>query len=165
MSKKVFFQSFGVITIILGMLFIAVTVELQKKQKSPPCIVIQDTIGFMGKSPEKGLMEALDYYEVKFPEIVYAQAVLETRHFTSKICKEYNNLFGLYNNNTKNYYRFNHWSESVIAYINCIQYRYFKNESYYRFLEYMGYAEDPEYIIKLKRIVNHGKTENIYQKH
>lgn len=108
----------------------------------------------LSESPEDGLLEALDYYGVKHPEIVYAQAILETGHFRSIVCKEYNNLFGLYNSRTKSYYRFDHWSESVVAYLDFIQYRYKPPNDYYRFLSDIGYAEDPEYINKLKRIVN-----------
>lgn len=96
----------------------------------------------------------MDYYGMKHPEIVYAQAILETRHFRSKVCREYNNLFGLYNSRAKDYYKFDHWSESVVAYLDYIQYRYKPPNDYYKFLSDIGYAEDPEYINKLKRIVN-----------
>lgn len=109
---------------------------------------------FFTKSPEDGLMEALEYYGVQHPKIVYAQAVLETGHFKSDLCLNGNNLFGLYNSRKKEYYRFDHWTESVEAYINFIQYKYKPPNDYYRFLDNIGYAEDPHYINKLKRIVN-----------
>lgn len=109
---------------------------------------------FFDKSPEEGLMEALEYYGVKHPNVVYAQAVLETGHFRSKVYRECNNLFGLYNSRTKSYYKFDHWSESVVAYLDFIQYKYKPPNDYYKFLDNIGYAEDPEYINKLKRIVN-----------
>lgn len=110
--------------------------------------------GFLLKSPEEGLIEALDYYGVEHPNIVYAQAILETGHFRSMVYRECNNLFGLYNSRTKSYYKFDHWSESVIAYLDFIQDRYKPPNDYYKFLSDIGYAEDPEYINKLKRIVN-----------
>lgn len=109
---------------------------------------------FFDKSPEEGLMEALEYYGVKHPNVVYAQAILETGHFRSKVYRECNNLFGLYNSRTKSYYKFDHWSESVVAYLDFIQYKYKPPNDYYKFLSDIGYAEDPEYINKLKRIVN-----------
>lgn len=109
---------------------------------------------FFNKSPEEGLMEALDYYGVKHPKIVYAQAVLETGHFKSDLCLNGNNLFGLYNSRKKEYYRFDHWTTSIEAYINFIQYKYKPPNDYYEFLDSIGYAEDPNYISKLKRIVN-----------
>ena len=109
---------------------------------------------FFTKSPKDGLREALDYYGVKHPEIVYAQAVLETSHFKSDLCNNGNNLFGLYNSRKKKYYTFSHWTESVEAYIDFIQYKYKPPNDYYKFLSDIGYAEDPHYINKLKRIVN-----------
>ena len=37
----------------------------------------QDIPKFFTQSPKDGLMEALIYYKIKFPKIVYAQAILE----------------------------------------------------------------------------------------
>lgn len=37
---------------------------------------------------------------------VMAQAVLETGNFKSRVCREYNNLFGLYDSRHKDYFRF-----------------------------------------------------------
>lgn len=110
------------------------------------------------ESPQDDLMAVLEYYNVKHKNIVYAQAILETGHFRSKVCKESKNLFGLYNSYKGDYYKFQHWSESVVAYLNYIQYRYKPPNDYYQFLIDIGYAEDPEYITKVKRIVN--KIEN-----
>ena len=86
--------------------------------------------------------------------MVYAQAILESGHFRSKVYRECNNLCGLYNSRTGNYYKFDHWSESVVAYLDFIQDRYKPPNDYYEFLSDIGYAEDPKYINKLKRIVN-----------
>jgi hypothetical protein len=108
----------------------------------------------LSTDPKEGLGDALCYYNIQHKDIVYAQAILETGHFKSNVCKNYNNLFGLYNSRLKDYYKFNHWVESVIAYTKYIQYRYKPPEDYYKFLERIGYAEDPLYIDKLKRIVS-----------
>lgn len=105
---------------------------------------------FYHKDPEEGLMEALIYLGVKNPEIVYKQAILETGNFKSKLCINHNNLFGL--RHKKGYYKFTHWTESVIAYRNKIQNRYKDGEDYYDFLLRIGYAEDSNYINKLKNI-------------
>lgn len=123
-----------------------------------------DTIPqFMSKSPQDGIVEALDYYGIEHSDIVYAQAVLETGWFKSRICLQYNNLFGLYNSRTKSFYRFNHWSESVIAYKKWIQRRYRSPSDYYQFLVQINYAEDKEYVSKLKKIVS--KIENDKRRH
>lgn len=84
----------------------------------------------LSDKPEDGLMKALEYYNVQHKNVVYAQAILETGHFRSKVCREYNNLFGLYNSTTKDYYKFNHWSESVNAYKNLVQYKYYMRETW-----------------------------------
>lgn len=120
----------------------------------PPIKIVEEGPAFFDKSPEEGLMEALEYYGVKHPNVVYAQAVLETGHFKSDLCINGNNLFGLYNSRKKRYYTFDHWTESVEAYIDFVQYKYKPPNDYYKFLDNIGYAEDPEYINKLKRIVN-----------
>lgn len=112
---------------------------------------------FYDKSPQDGLWEALLFYDIKHPEIVYAQALLETGYFKSKGCTRDNNLFGLYNSKKKRYHKFDHWAESVVKYKEWIQYRYKPPNDYYEFLRKIHYAEDPTYITKLKQIVKkHG---------
>ena len=148
------------ITIIAGNYI----VNLLESDKEPIKIIIldnrRDTIpSFINKSPKEGLKEALEYYDVKHPHIVYAQAILETGNFSSRLCKENNNLFGLYNSKKKKYYSFNHWSESIVAYLAFIQYKYDNNMDYYKFLERIKYAEDINYINKLKVIVETNKLD------
>lgn len=127
--------------------------------------VQQDTITtpeFYNQTPEEGLSSALIYYEVCHPDIVYAQAILETGHFKSKGCTHGNNLFGLYNSKEQRYYKFNHWTESIIAYKEWIQYRYKPPEDYYTFLQRIHYAEDPMYVSKLKQIVRKKNDKRRY---
>lgn len=111
-----------------------------------------DPVAFFNQSPEEGLIEALDYYGIQYPEIVYAQALLETGYFKSKLCTQYNNLFGLYNSRTRSYYRFDNWWDSVIAYRDFVQYKYKGNTDYYAFLVNLPYATDPNYIRKIKQL-------------
>lgn len=90
---------------------------------------------------------------IKYPKIVLAQAILETGWFKSSVCRNKHNLFGLTNPRTKNYYEFNHWTESVKAYMDKVQYRY-SGGNYLLWLKKIGYAEDKGYIraiIKLLR--------------
>lgn len=81
---------------------------------------------------------------------VLAQAVLETGNFSSRVCKEYNNLFGLYDSKNKEYFRFARWEDSVVGYERMIQCRY-KGGNYLHFLKRIGYAEDPSYISKIAK--------------
>ena len=82
---------------------------------------------------------------------VLAQALLETGHFSSRVCREYNNLFGLYDSKNRDYYRFARWEDSVVGYMRMIQYRY-KGGNYLHFLKRIGYAEDPQYITKVAKM-------------
>lgn len=99
----------------------------------------------------KDLYYCLIYHNIKYPKIVYAQAILETGNFTSKVYLKNNNLFGLCNN--QGYYKFENYEESILKYIQYIQYRYKDNEDYYSFLKRIKYASDKNYIKKLKQIV------------
>ena len=107
---------------------------------------------FENKTPEEGIDEALQYYNIEHPTIVKAQAILETARFTSDLCVKNNNLFGLYDSKNKRYYSYNHWWESIEAYKKLIQRKYDNSKYYYMFLEDIEYAEDKEYINKLKEI-------------
>lgn len=110
---------------------------------------------FMYKAPKEGLMEALLYYGVEHPEIVYAQAILETGYFKSELCLNGKNLFGLYDSIHKHYHYFDHWAQSVEGYKNWVQNKLKPGEDYYEFLDRIGYAEDPRYVTKVKYLVEH----------
>lgn len=99
------------------------------------------------------MLAACTYYDIKYPKIVTAQAILESGNFKSELFKKYNNPFGLYNSKAKDYFKFEHWTDAVVAYKNMIQNRY-KEGDYYMFLERIRYAEDPNYINKVKAIEN-----------
>ena len=90
---------------------------------------------------------------LKFPIIVLAQAIHETGWFSSTVCHRDNNLFGLTQSWDGKYYKFRHWTESVKAYRDKVQYKY-KGGDYFEFLDKLGYAEDPLYIQKVKRIID-----------
>ncbi len=101
----------------------------------------------------ENLYKALDKYDVKFQDIVMAQALLETGRFTSPLCLQSHNLFGLRHPSDGSYYVFDSWEESVKAYKDDVQYKY-DGGDYYAFLNRIGYAQDPYYTKKVMRIVN-----------
>lgn len=118
---------------------------------------LQDKIRYLrfGEKPQTELNIAnlagvIEKYGISHPRIVIAQALLETGYFTSRVCHECNNLFGL-RRKDGSYYEFNSWEESVKAYRDYVQYKY-KGGSYLNFLKIIGYAEDPNYIIKVAQI-------------
>ncbi len=104
------------------------------------------------KNPTPELVyQCARYYGLQHVHVVVAQSILETGHYKSDGCTKHNNLFGLYDSRNKRYYRFDTWQSSVKAYKNKVQYKYQKGD-YYAFLKRIGYAEDPNYIAKVKSI-------------
>ena len=97
---------------------------------------------------------ALVHYEVKYPKAVLAQAKLESGNYTSSHYRNRNNFLGLYNSRRKEYFRFNHWSECILAYKDMVEYKLRDEEDYYQFLDRIGYAENPNYIRLVKQIEN-----------
>lgn len=89
---------------------------------------------------------------IRHPKIVLAQAILETGWFTSPVCRNKHNLFGLTNPRTGKYFEFNHWTESVRAYYTKVQYKY-KGGNYLLWLHKIGYAEDPRYVCEVISIL------------
>ena len=89
---------------------------------------------------------------IRHPKIVLAQAILETGWFTSPVCRNKHNLFGLTNPRTGKYFEFGHWTKSVRAYYTKVQYKY-NGGNYLLWLKNIGYAEDPRYVRSLSRIL------------
>ena len=89
---------------------------------------------------------------ILYPKIVLAQAILETGWFRSSVCRNKHNLFGLTNPRTGKYYEFNHWTESVKAYYTKVQYKY-KGGNYMLWLDGIGYAENPNYIKAVIKVI------------
>lgn len=90
--------------------------------------------------------------EIAHPEIVYAQAQLESGRFTSNLFKTRNNFLGLYDSKKHEYFKFNHWSDCLNGYKQYVQRKWDGNSDYYTFLVNLPYAEDPNYISKVKKL-------------
>ena len=99
---------------------------------------------------EKNLKKELIRQGISHPNIVLAQAKLESNLGKSNVAQRTNNLFGL--RKGKRYRRFSHWTQCVTAYKNLIQSRY-NGGNYYAFLDKIGYAEDPNYTDRLKDLI------------
>jgi hypothetical protein len=114
---------------------------------------------------QDALIESLKAKHLKFPHIVLAQATLETGGFRSKVFKQNHNLFGMKQSlrrpttckGTKNNHAYyDHWESSVEDYgyyqatSGLIKAR--TDQQYYNLLSQMGYAEDPNYILKVKKL-------------
>jgi hypothetical protein len=115
--------------------------------------IICKTDSIKSIKPELTVDNVLKYIiklDIKHPLIVLKQAVYETGWFKCINCSlDENNLFGF--RRTKDYLKFNHWTESVEFYKEW-QSKYYKEGDYYQFITKIGYAEDSNYINRLKSI-------------
>ena len=133
----------------VSMSFSEVDVPLMKE-----CSEVQDASFLHGELNDSTLYLALEYYNIKHPRIVLAQAKLESGNYTSYHCRVKNNFLGLYNSRKKEYFKFDHWTDCVQGYKDMIEYKLRDGEDYYDFLLRIGYAEDPKYISKIKEMEN-----------
>lgn len=118
---------------------------------------------------EEKFLAYLKELNVKFPEIVFAQAVLETGHFQSDVFRANHNLFGMKeagsrattNHGTNlNHAIYHHWRESVIDYA-LYQASYLSDlrtpDEYYAYLS-QHYAQDQTYVDKVKVIAQKARA-------
>lgn len=113
--------------------------------------------------------ESLEKLGFRFPEVVMAQAIHETAHFTSNIYIYCNNLFGMkfnergyaigvcrehaeYANKRDSIKDYLAYQKKYLTYYekNVIRRTCLTNEDYHKFLLWIGYAEDDDYISKIK---------------
>ena len=111
--------------------------------------IIVDTVRIEVFS-EANLIRYMNILEIEYPNIVLAQAKLESGNFTSNRFKQYNALFGFQTSNT-NIIKYKSWKESVINYKNWQMRRLKDGENYYDFLIRVKYSEDSNYVNKLKQ--------------
>jgi uncharacterized FlgJ-related protein len=122
-------------------------------------IVIQENDKFTKEKFKEYLLQL----NIKFPHIVYAQAVLETGNFNSKIFTANHNLFGMKEARVRattnlgselGHAIYGHWRESVVDYalFQCAFLTKIKTEEgYYQYLK-ENYAEAPNYVAKVREL-------------
>jgi hypothetical protein len=115
----------------------------------------------------------LSELKVEFPHIVYAQSLLETGGWKSKVFVENHNLFGMKEAKRRittaggTQYKhafYNHWRESVYdyAFYQCRYLNTIKTEDQY--FKYLAetYAEDSLYVEKVKKISNSDNVKKLF---
>lgn len=158
------------IGIMIPLLFVILFVNIFKKERKQNIIlpikenVVKQEDYNKHCNPhfsEENLKQLILDLNIKFPEIVLAQAKLESGNFTSRVFKENNNLFGMKVPARRNhltigknlgYAIFEDWQQSVIDYA-LFQQTYFRGnteQDYYNWLNRI-YSIDDNYINKLKR--------------
>ena len=127
-----------------------------------------DTMKVDSSFNEKALIRYMDEVGIRFSDIVYAQAVLETGSFSSKVFRVNNNLFGMKVAKSRpttalglrrGHAFYKDWRMSVVDYA-LFQSAYTRKirteEGYYKYLS-RNYATDVTYVNKLRVIVNKSK--------
>lgn len=119
----------------------------------------------------KLLYEQITEKNIKYPEVVFAQAVLESGHFKAPIFTTKNNLFGMkvpkkrettaVNKGKKGYAKYNTWECSVDDYLLWQDFT-LKNKNNLtknQYLSLLGkiYAEDKDYVLTLKQVMSKHK--------
>lgn len=117
------------------------------------------------------LYEQITEKNIKFPEVVFAQAVLESGHFKAQIFKTKNNLFGMrvpkkrettaINKGKKGYAKYHSWNSSIDDYLLWQEFT-LKNKNQLTKTQYLSllgkiYAKDKKYISSLKRVMGEHK--------
>ena len=155
----------------LGCLILGFTINLYRTSiykhqlQSLECRIDSLDIVINTTTKEVQLQEIKDYIQqinLQNADIVYAQILLETGYLTSSLYFTNNNLFGMKvakqrptsNINPKGYAKYNTWQESVLDYA-LWQTKYAHNLSKTEYLQFLAkyYAEDKEYINKLKSLI------------
>lgn len=140
----------------IGILLVALGVFIGARFFKDEKIVIMPESPYylLEECNETTLYKTLKHYDFPAPEIITAQAVLETGNFKSRLFLEHNNLFGLYNSKKMEYMKFDSWISCVFAYRKYILNKYKKDEDYYMFLDRIGYAEDSLYVQTVKQLTD-----------
>jgi flagellum-specific peptidoglycan hydrolase FlgJ len=127
------------------------------------------------KFEESKFIKKIKELNFQFPHIVYAQSILETDSFRSNIFKENNNLFGMKQavirvNLAKgvqyNHAYYDNWTDSLLDY--ALYYSTYLSQlktedDYFNYLSQF-YAEDKEYVNKLKTLINKLSLREIFNK-
>ena len=175
---KIFFNKtilFRYAVTILGLLLIVALVSLVEKPKviyvqnweRIPVVVYRDKPDMF---TEDKLIRYLKALNIKYPEVVFAQAVIESGNFTSKKFKKDNNLFGMKKARSRatlaldsegNYARFNTWRESVIDYALYQSMFVRKIKSRDAYISHLAdsYATSPNYSKHLIKVINEVKDK------
>lgn len=156
--KLIFYTYWISVGMVIGLLvnfFTPKTTMVYKeinKPNQPTISADTDTVKAYSSLVDSNVYREIVSQKIYHPDIVLAQAKLETGNYKSKACTVYNNLFGL-RKPDGSYYKFNSWKESVKAYKDWVQNKYIPPNDYYDFLDSIRYAEDGNYTNKLKDMV------------
>ena len=124
-------------------------------------IVLYGAIAVAQKPTRQEFVAVCDSLGVKHPNVVWAQARLESGNFESKTYRQKHNCLGIYDTKRKQYAWFNRWQECVEAYRDRVQYRFTRtdatDEEYLQWLTKIGYAKEKTYASRVRKIIREEK--------
>lgn len=122
---------------------------------------------------QEALVKELKRLNVRFPEIILAQSILETGHFSSRIFIENNNLFGMKQARARSttavgtqlgHAFYDHWKQSVMDYAlfqNAYMNKLRKKKAYLKYLD-KNYAEADNYDKTLLQIIERERLAELF---
>lgn len=125
------------------------------------------------KFTKEKLVSEIKRLNIKFPHIVMAQSIIETRKWTSPIFKENHNLFGMKeatvrittsSGTERGHAYYEDWYQSVYDYA-FYQSRYLggiKSEAEYLSYLSASYAADKNYVTKIKMVIEKEKLNDLF---
>lgn len=145
-----------------------VLTSLKNKKEADPNEVINDSFS------KEALVEEIKCHGFKYPDIILAQAVLESGHFKSAVFKENNNLFGmrqpkkrynLCNGTNLNHALYDNWKVCVED--RMIYEKLYLNKmtriQYKKFLD-KTYAKGKNYSVVLEKLIIKNDLKNYFNK-
>jgi uncharacterized FlgJ-related protein len=157
---------------VLGAFTIAAIVSFNIMEVEDYERILEINISGEREFSEEKLVRKLKELNIRYPHIVLAQAKLESNNYSSRIFIESSNLFGMKEArvriNTAKGTQYGHafystWQESVLDYAFWMATYGSKcktEQQYYNLLS--GYAEDPQYEIKLKNIIKNNNLKSYF---
>ena len=156
----VIFKVLAVIALVFSAFGLTIQGTKREQTESEVMIILTEQNKF---SADKliGMIKEMNF---NYPQIVYAQAILESGNFQSKIFKENHNMFGMKQaviritkarGTQYDHAFYKNWIESLDDYAlySSTYLSSLKTESeYFNYLS-QNYAEDTQYVSKLKQII------------
>jgi len=148
---------------LIGSAFVSFNIVGSTNNQNIKTHISQDTV-VLKEFTREDFIIFMKEVNIKYPHIVYAQSLIETGGFKSTIFKDNHNLFGMKQarvrcniaqDTKRGHAYYNHWTESVIDYAlyqTSYMYKIKSEDQYFAHLS-KSYAEDPNYVSKLKAII------------
>lgn len=124
-------------------------------------ILLCGTLALAQKPTRQEFLAVCDSLGVKHPNVVWAQARLESGNFGSTTYMKKHNCLGIYDSKRKQYASFKNWQDCIKAYRDRVQYRFKRtdatDEEYLYWLSQIGYSREKTYTSKVRQIMWEGK--------